>query len=324
MLNSYGDNDMKIVLTDCSTVTKGDIDLSVLERYGEVTYYQNTAPEEIIPRLREADMLLCNKTQITAQVMEACPSLRYIGLFATGYNNIDVAYAREHGITVCNAGEYSTYAVAQHTFAMMLELFSYVSGYADFTAQGNWKNSPTFSAFVYPQRELFGKTLGIVGYGSIGRAVARIANAFGMQVLVHTRTPREDDSVSFVSFDELLERSDVISVHCPLTAQTQGIFCRESFDRCRDGAVFINTARGGVVVESDLRDALTSGKLRAAAIDVLTVEPMEESSPLSGIDNLIITPHVAWAPMETRERLMGIVTGNIEAWLAGHPTNVVS
>lgn len=313
-----------IVLTDCDTVVaNGDIDLSRLEALGEVTYWGLTPDELLVERVRGANAVICNKTRMTAAVMEQCPDLRYIGLFATGYNNIDTAYTAAHGITVCNAGQYSTMAVAQHTFALILDIFCSMDRYAAFTASGGWQKIKSFSGFSFPQHEIAGRTLGIVGYGSIGQAVAKIALAFGMKVLVSTRTPKDDPTVEPVSFDELLRRSDVISVHCPLTAQTEGMFDREAFAKCRDGAVFINTARGGVVIERDLREALESGKLAGAGIDVLTAEPMAEDCCLLGAPNLVITPHVAWSPYETRLRLMDIVEANLRNFLEGHPTNVV-
>ena len=315
---------MKLVLTDCSTVTNGDLDLHVLDRFGEVEYYPLTKPEELIERLTGADAMVCNKTNVTAEVMKACPTLKYIGLFATGYNNIDVAYAGAHGVTVCNAGQYSTNAVVQHTFALILELFSSTSRFINFTADGGWQRSASFSSFVFPQREIFGKTLGIIGYGSIGQAVAKAALAFGMKVVVHTRTPKNDPSVTFVSLDELLAVSDVVTLHCPLTPQTSLIMNAENLAKMKQGAILINTSRGGTIDEAALRAALESGHLGAAAVDVLTTEPMSYDTPLAGAPNLIITPHVAWSPYETRVRLMGIVVDCIDAWLAGKPFNVVS
>lgn len=315
---------MKIVITDRDTITNGDLDISCLERFGEVVSYGLTAPEELIGRIKEADAVLCNKTQITAEVMDACPSLRYIGLFATGYNNIDVVHARERGITVCNAGEYSSDSVAQLTFSMLLELCTSLSKYMAYTSSGGWVTSPVFSAFIYPQKEMAGMTLGIVGYGSIGRRVAKIARAFGMKVLVSTRTPGKDPEAEYVSFEELLERSDAVTVHCPLTEATAKLFNAEAFEKMKPGALFINTSRGGVVDEKALRGALDSGKLAGAALDVLAVEPMSAECPLIGAKNLIITPHIAWAPLETRERLLDIVAGNLEGWMNGRPVNVVS
>ncbi len=315
---------MKLVLTDCATVTNGDLDLHVLDRFGEVEYYPLTAQEELIDRLTGADAMICNKTNVTAEVMAACPTLKYIGLFATGYNNIDVAYAGAHGVTVCNAGQYSTNAVAQHTFALLLELFSSTSRFISFTADGGWQRSKSFSSFVFPQNEIFGKTLGIIGYGSIGKAVARVALAFGMRVVVYTRTPKNDPEVSFVGLDELLRISDAVTLHCPLTEQTARMINAETLAMMKPGAVLINTSRGGTIDEAALREALESGHLRAAAVDVLTAEPMSLDTPLADAPNLMITPHVAWSPIETRMRLMDIVVRCLDAWAAGAPFNVVS
>lgn len=314
---------MKIVITDRATLGEG-IDLSVFNRFGELTVYPSTAKCELDDRIREADILICNKTPVGKDALDRAKNLKAILLFATGYNNIDVAHAASLGIAVCNAGQYSTYAVAQHTFALILRQASRVAEYSDFVCGGGWIRSPLFSAFEYPTHELYGKTLGIIGYGSIGRTVADIALAFGMKVAVCTRTPREDSRVRFTSFDELLRSSDYISVHCPLTEKTAKMFNAEAFKKCRDGAFFVNTSRGGVVDEVALADALDSGKLSGAALDVLATEPMSKDCPLIGAKNLTLTPHTAWIPLETRERLVGIVASNLEAFLSGKPTNKVN
>ncbi len=315
---------MKIVLPDAQTVTNGDIDLSVFEKYGEVVYYPLTSADELIGRVSDADAVICNKAVFTREVIESAPKLKYIGLFATGYNNIDIAAACEHGITVCNAGSYSTDAVAQHTFALILNHFSKISEYKTFCADGNWKSSPTFSPFVFPMNELMGKKIGLIGYGSIGRKVAGIVRAFSMDVLVYTRTPKEDENVKFVDLDTLVSESDIISVHCPLNDASRRMFNRELFAKCKKGAYFVNTARGPIVDEAALRDALDSEHLSGAAVDVLEVEPMKEDCPLFGAKNITITPHVAWAPLETRARLLDIVISNLEAYLEGKPTNVIT
>lgn len=314
---------MKIVISDRATLGDG-IDLSVFEKYGKIVTYSSTSPSEINERISDADILICNKTPVGKEALDSAKNLKAILLFATGYNNIDIDYAARLGVAVCNAGQYSTYAVAQHTFALMLRQASRVAEYSDFVADGGWIRSPLFSAFEFPTHELYNKTLGIVGYGSIGRTVADIALAFGMKVLVHTRTPKDDPRVKFVSFDELLEGSDYISVHCPLTAKTAKMFNAEAFKKCRDGAFFVNTSRGGVVDEVALSEALNSGKLSGAALDVLSTEPMTKDCPLIGAKNLTVTPHTAWIPVETRQRLIGIVASNLEAFLAGKPTNKVN
>ncbi len=314
---------MNIVITDWKTVTHGDLSLDVFKSFGNVTAYDLTHPEEIAERIKDADIVLCNKTPLTADVLQAATHLRYIGLFATGYNNIDLDYTGTHGITVCNAGGYSTDAVAQHVFALLLTHMSRVDDYRRFCDEGSWIGSDVFSPFCFPMAELKGQTLGIVGFGNIGRAVAKIALAFGMEVLCFTRTKREYDGVTFVSFDELLRRSDIISAHCPLNEQSAKLFDVTAFERVKKGAFFINTSRGGVVDEAALKEALESGKLSGAALDVLETEPMTADCPLYGVKNCIITPHVAWAPLQTRTRLLSLVCDNIRAFLGGTPQNVV-
>lgn len=315
---------MKIVCTDISSVTTSDIDISVFEKFGDVTLYDVTSPDETANRIKDADMVLVNKTPIGKAEMDAAPRLKYIGLFATGYNIIDTEYAKGRGIVVSNAGQYSSSAVAQHTFALMLEMFSKVGNYNSYVQSGGWKSSKIFTAFTSGTDELFGKTLGIVGYGSIGSAVAKIALSFGMKVIVNTRTPRKERKIEFVSFRELLERSDIITVHCPLTDKTYKMFNSESLSLCKDGVYFINTSRGGVFDEEALAAALHDGKAAGAALDVLCEEPMSEDCPLFGAPGVIFTPHVAWAPLATRKRLIGIVVKNIEAFLDGKPENVVN
>lgn len=313
---------MKIILTDAKTVTQGDLSLKPLEEFGEVIVNELTAYDDIAETVRDADMIICNKTPLNADTLRYASHLRYIGLFATGYNNIDTAYCREHGITVCNAGSYSTDAVCQHTFALILECLNRTGSYNRFVHNGGWKNSSTFSPFVYPLNEISGKTLGIIGYGSIGRAVERAALAFNMKTLKVRR--HDEDDPSFVDLDTLLKKSDIITVHCPLNDSSYRMINAENIAKMKDGAIFINTARGGVMDEQAVAQALKSGKLAYAGIDVLETEPMDRDCPLCGIDNCIITPHIAWAPMETRIRLMGIVCDNIRAYLSGAPVNVVN
>lgn len=319
---------MKIVITDAQTVTKGDVSLDILNEFGEVVIYPLTNQDELIPRLQDADALLTNKSRITRKVIESCPNLRYIGLFATGYNNIDVEAARDHGITVCNAGSYSTDSVAQHVFAFILNHASSIAKYNSFVQKGSWISSPTFSPFVYSMCELSGKTLGIFGFGSIGKAVAKIASAFHMNIIVHTRTERQSDRekypIKYVDFDTLLSASDYLTVHCPLTPATDGIFNENTFAKMKQGSYFINTSRGGVLNEAALANAVKSNRLSGAGVDVLTVEPMQPDCPLLNVEGITITPHVAWAPHETRKRLLSIVHDNIQSFLNGTPTNVVS
>ena len=316
---------MKIVLTDCATVvSNSDLDLSRLEAFGEVTYYEETPAELTAERIKDADVVILNKTVIGKRELDAAKNLKLIALFATGYNNIDVKYAAERGVAVCNAGVYSTAAVAQHTFAFILEHASAIARYDKVVRDGDWIRSRLFAVFSKPTSELAGRTLGIFGLGAIGTQVARIANAFDMRVIAYSRTPKEVDGVEFVSFDTLLAQSDYLTLHCPLTDKTAKMFDAEVFAKMKDGAYFINTARGGVIDEYALRDAVISGKLSGAGIDVLTVEPMSADCPLYNVPNITVTPHIAWAPLETRTRLLDIVISNLEAFIAGTPKNKVN
>ncbi len=315
---------MEIVILDGATVAANDLNFSVLEKFGDLTVYDFTAPEEIIERCQSADAVFCNKIVFTREIFEKLPKLRYVGLFATGYNNIDVKAANELGITVCNAGSYSTDAVAQHTFGFILNNYTRIADYSRFVLSGGWSESRVFSPVVFPTDEIRGKTLGIIGYGSIGKKVAEIARVFGMKVIVHTRTVREDGETKFVSLDELLSSSDIISLHCPLTAENTGMFNAEAFAKCKDGAYFINTARGGLVNEQALFDALETGKLSGAAVDVICTEPMPKDCVLLKAKNITITPHSAWTPLATRNRVLEIARQNYEAFLSGSPQNVVS
>lgn len=314
---------MKIVITDAATVVSEGVSLDSVYEIGEVVSYDFTSPDETAERIKDADIVLCNKVVIGKAEMENAKSLKYIGLLATGYNNIDIAAAKERGITVCNAGSYSTDAVAQLIFAFILEKYCRLRDYSDFAAVGGWRNCKTFSPILFDTFELAGKTLGIVGFGSIGKRVAQIARAFNMEVLCFTRTEKETDLVRFVGFDELLEKSDIISVNCPLTDNTRGMFDEAAFSKCKKGAYFINTSRGPVADELALANAVKNGKLSGAALDVLEKEPMEADCPLIGVRNITITPHTAWTPVETRRRLIGIVCDNIKSFLNGEPKNRV-
>lgn len=315
---------MKIVLTDSQTVFDNKVTAEPLNEFGEVKDYGLLRYDEIANAIAKADIVVCNKTLLNEDTLKSAKSLKYIGLFATGYNNIDIEYCSKHGITVCNAGSYSTNAVAQHTFALILEHFNNTANYNQYVQDGLWKRSKTFSPFVYPLSELAGKTIGIVGFGNIGKAVAKIANAFEMNVIAYNRSEKSAENVKFVSLEELIESSDIVTVHCPLNAQSENMFNKETFAKMKHGALFVNTARGGVMNENDLYDALNSGHLGGACIDTLKVEPMEQNCILMQAKNCIITPHIAWAPVETRLRLMDIVTSNIRNYLNGTPTNVVN
>lgn len=322
--NGSGVDIMKIVLTDAQTVLDNLVDSTALRELGEVIEYGLLKYDEVAEKIADADIVICNKTQLDSHTLRLAKNLKYIGLFATGYNNIDIDYCREHNIAVCNAGSYSTNAVAQHTFALILEHYNNTARYNQFVQDGRWKRSKTFSPFVYPLNELAGKTLGIVGLGSIGQAVAKIANAFEMKVTAYNRSAKEIANVKMTSLDELLRTSDIVSVHCPLNSESENMFNKETFAKMKKGALFVNTARGGVMIEQDLYDALENEHLGGAVIDTLAVEPMEEDCILMNAKNCIITPHIAWAPVETRIRLMNIVVDNIRNFLNGTPTNKVN
>ena len=315
---------MKIVITEGAVLTCGDMSFEGFNKFGDVHIFDNLSYNELETEIADTDILLCNKIKVDEPILKKANKLKYIGTFATGYNNIDIEYCRKNGITVCNAGSYSTAAVAQQTFGYILNHFSRISDYNNFVKQGGWVKSPLFSPIAFPTDELLGKTIGIIGYGSIGKAVAKIARAFDMNVLVHTRTVREDGVTKFVSLDELLSESNIVTAHCPLTEQNTKMFNSETFAKFKDGALFINTARGGLVDENALLEALKSGKLAAAAVDVVEYEPMKADCPLLNAPNIIITPHSAWVPKSTRQRLFEIVINNIEQFLNGTPINVVS
>lgn len=316
---------MKIAVLDWYTVNiSGDIPVSQLEELGEVRVIPLTKPEEAAANIGDADIVLCNKVLITREVMDACPNIKYIGLFATGYNNVDTAYAAEKGITVCNAGQYSTNAVAQQTFAYILDRFSRIRDYDAAVKDGQLERSPAFSYFPIPTSELAGRTLSIVGYGSIGRKVAEIGHAFGMNIVVSTRTAPADCPYEVTDLFTAAEKADVLTFHCPLTEQTKGIVNSELLSRMKSSAMLINTARGGIVSEPDLAAALNSDTIAAAYLDVLDKEPMSPDTPLKTAKNCTITPHTAWAPFETRQRLVDIVCSNIRAWQNGSPVNKVN
>lgn len=313
---------MKILITDSASLKSGgDLSTEVLEKYGEISEFDNIDRAALLKEVTDKDIIFCNKTVIDREVIDRAEKLKFIGVFATGYNNIDTEYAKEKGIAVCNAGSYSTNAVAQQVIAYILIHYTQIPKYNEFVKDGGWKRSKIFSPLVFGTDEVAGKTLGIVGYGNIGKAVETAAKGLGMNVIVYTRTVRPNGSTRFVSFDELLANSDVITLHCPLNRESADMMNREAFAKCRDGAFFINTSRGGTVDEAALYDALCSGKLSGAAVDVLKEEPMAEDCVLLGAPNIIITPHTSWAPLTTRKRLLGIACENLDAFLNGETKN---
>jgi glycerate dehydrogenase len=312
---------MKILLTDANTLqSNNDLSLEALSNFGKVSLYGNIAHDELVTEIADTDILLCNKTVIGKELMDIAPRLKYIGIFATGYNNIDIDYAKQKGIVVCNAPNYSTNAVAQQVIAYILNFYTKINEYDGFVKNGGWQRSPVFSPLKFSTDEVYGKTLGLIGYGAIAQAVEKVAVALGMNVIVYTRTVREPH-LRFKDFDYVLKNSDIVSVHCPLNEQSREMFNEEAFAKFKDGAYFINTARGGVINEQALYDALKSGKLSGAAIDVLTAEPMPKDNILKDAPNIIITPHTCWAPLSTRKRLLDLVCDNISAFLNGKPQN---
>jgi len=309
---------MKILITDSATVVvKNDLNLDVFKQFGDVVEYDNISCEELLKEVLDCDVILSNKTVIDRTVMEKAKKLKYIGLFATGYNNIDINAAREYGITVCNTAGYSTNAVAQQVIAYILMHYTKIAEYDSFVKQGGWKEARIFSPLVFPTDEVFNKTLGIIGYGDIGKAVEKAAFGLGMNVIVYTRTVKENGKTEFVGFEELLKRSDIVSVHCPLTEQTADLMNARAFAKMKKGAFFVNTSRGGTVDEQALFDALESGHLSGAAVDVLKTEPMSADCVLYNAKNITITPHTAWAPLTTRERLLDLVVQSLSDFISG-------
>ena len=317
---------MKIVILDGYAVNPGDLTWEFLSNFGQVEIYDRTPADLTIQRATGADILLTNKTLITADVLAACPGVKLICVLATGYNVVDCAAARERGIPVCNVPAYSTNSVAQLTFALLLELCNRVGHHSDTVHEGKWCQCADFCFWDYPQMELAGKTMGIIGFGRIGRAVGMIAKALGMRVLAFNRSRcAEGEAIGeYVDLDTLLAESDVISLHAPLTEQTHGIIGKKALAAMKDGAILLNTARGPLVDEQAVADALRSGKLRGFGADVLCAEPMARDNPLLGAPNCIVTPHMAWAPLEARKRIMACTQRSIEGFLAGDPVNVVN
>ena len=316
----------QIVVLDGFTENPGDLSWAGLEALGQLRVYPRTRPEEVIPRIGQADIVYTNKTPITRETLLACPSIRMVSVLATGYNVVDVAACQELGILVTNIPTYGTTAVAQFTMALLLEICHHVGHHSQAVRQGRWSSSPDWCFWDYPLMELAGKTLGIIGMGRIGQAVARIARAMGMEVLAYDAHPCDAGLAlaDYVPLDALLARSHVISLHCPLFPETQGIINRDTIAKMRDGVILLNTSRGGLIVEQDLADALCSGKLRGAAVDVVSQEPIRPENPLLSAPNCLMTPHVAWAPLEARQRLLAIAKENLAAYCSGSPINVVN
>lgn len=311
---------MKCVVLDAHTVNHGDLSWRELENLCEVTFYDRTRPEEVIERAKDADIILTNKVVFDEETLGKLPKLKYISVLATGYNIIDLEAAKNRGIAVSNVPEYSTYEVAEAVFAFILEICRRTAHHSDAVHAGKWSSSPDFCFWDFPLRSLQGKTLGIIGDGKIGKRVAKIAEAFEMKVLTCGRTLKDGR----VTLDEVLKNSDFLSLHCPLTPDTKNLIRKENIEKMKDGAVLINTARGPVVNTSDLRDALISGKLSFAAVDVLEKEPASPDDPLTGLENCIVTPHIAWATVEARKRLIDETVLNVKAFIDGAARNTVN
>ncbi len=318
---------MKIVVLDGYTLNPGDLNWKDLEDQGDLTVYDRTSVHEIVTRASGAQVVLTNKTPLSADTLEKLPDLTYIGVLATGYNIIDIQYAKERGIVVTNVPGYGTDSVVQMTFALLLELCVRAQRHSDSVMAGKWSQSPDFCFWEYPLVELAGKNLGIIGFGDIGQRVADVATAFGMNILGHSRTQTDQShrkNFRWADEDELLSQSDVISIHCPLTPQTQGLINQGTLAKMKKSAFLLNTSRGPIVVEKDLAEALRKGQIAGAALDVLSVEPPAADHPLFGLENCLITPHIAWATKEARSRLMGMAAANLAAYLDGKPQHVVN
>jgi len=315
----------KIVVLDGYALNPGDLSWEKLEEMGMVKVYDRTKGEEIDERVGDCEIVITNKTPITRELLERKPGIKYVGVLATGYNVVDIEAAREHGVVVTNIPDYGTQAVAQFVFALLLELCNRVAHHDRRVREGAWNAARDFCFWDYPLMELAGKNMGIVGYGKIGQGAARIAEAFGMNVLVYDLNPSKDlDKVEYVDLDTLYKRSHVISLHCPLTDSSKGMINRETINRMKDGVKIINTSRGPLIDEEALAEALNSGKVSGAALDVLSVEPAQIDNPLLTAENCIITPHIAWAPKEARERLLNTAVDNLKGFLAGKIINKVS
>ena len=320
---------MRIVVLDGYCLNPGDISWAPFEKLGELTVYERTSltdEEEIAGRIAGAEVVLTNKTPLTRAVLERCPHLRYVGVLATGYNVVDIESARQRGIPVCNVPSYGTRAVAQFAIALLLELCHHVGGHDQAVHEGAWSRCPDYCFWNWPLVELAGKTMGIVGYGRIGRAVGAVAAALGMEVIATGPRPWAAGTAEaeWVTLEELLCRADVVSLHCPLTAEDRGLIARAAIGKVKQGAFLINNSRGQLIVEQDVADALNSGRLGGAGLDVAETEPLSPDSPLLTAKNCIITPHISWAPRESRQRLMAIAAENLEGFLAGRPVNVVN
>lgn len=313
---------MKLTILDGHAVNPGDLSWDVFKKYAEVTVYEQTPEEEVVNRIGNSDAILLNKININSQILEKCRSLKYIGVLATGYNVIDIDSVKKAKICVTNIPSYSTEAVSQHVFALILNYTNSVSLHNESVQNGDWIKNPNFCYWNKSLIELNGKTLGILGYGNIGKNVEKIASAFGMKVIVCPHRPKPEIKNS-VSKEELFRQSDFITIHVPLTNETKEIINSSSINMMKDGVYIINTARGGVINEEDVANAVKSKKIAGYAADVILHEPMNKDCPLLNVENIVLTPHIAWAPIETRKRLLNIAENNLKSWINRNPVNTI-
>jgi len=318
---------MKIIILDGYTENPGDLSWDGFEELGELTVYERTKFEDILEQIGDAEVVYTNKTPISGDTIKACPNLKFIGVLATGYDVVDTKTAKEEGIKVANIPTYGTATVAQYTIALLLELCHQIGLHSESVKNGEWENHIDWCYWKTPQMELAGKVMGIIGYGRIGQATAKIAIALGMEVLAfdeYQNPALESDSMHYASLDELYKRSDVIVLHCPLLPTTRGIINKESIQKMKDKVMIINDSRGPLINEKDLTEALESGKVAGAAVDVVSTEPIKSDNPLLKAPNIIITPHMAWGTKESRARLMNIALENLRAFMNGNPINIVN
>jgi glycerate dehydrogenase len=318
---------MKIVVLDGHALNPGDLSWDELHQLGDVKIYDRTAADLVVERCKGAEVVFTNKTPLPENVLNRLTGLRFIGVLATGFNVVDIATAKNKGIVVANVPEYGTASVVQMTFALLLELCTHVQRHSDAVMKGDWSASPDWCFWNYPLVELSGKTMGIIGFGNIGRQVADVAAAFGMNIIAQSRTRTDQahrKNFRWVDFPELFEQSDVVSIHCPLVPETQGLICKTNLDKMKSTSFLLNTSRGPIVVEEDLADALNTNVIAGAGLDVLSTEPPNENNPLFKAKNCIITPHIAWATKDARQRLMNTTVSNLQSFLNGLPVNVVN
>lgn len=321
---------MKIVVLDGYTLNPGDLSWNGMKEFGELVVYDRTSiidENEIIERIGEAQIVITNKTPLSKNVFEQCKNIKYVGVLATGYNVVDYVTAKEKGIPVCNIPTYGTHSVGQFAIAMLLEICNHVAHHSNTVFEGRWSNNPDWCYWDYPLIELAGKTMGIIGYGRIGQSTGAIAQALGMNIVAYDSFRNPDlvsDTCKYGELEELFAVSDVIALHCPLFPETKGIINKENISKMKDGVIILNNSRGELIVEQDLADALNSGKVYAAGLDVVSSEPIKENNPLLKTKNCIITPHISWAPKESRKRLMDIAVENLKSYIEGKAINVVN